>query len=226
MAGSLLSAVQQCQRDEDKLQVIRAAGGVAGNECPSILHLFQQPTPMKQEAAMALAQKCAAINAGDLAGVCREFDQAAPQAKFGVLQAFAPRLQDPQNKNYVTTAFFSQQDQQMADQIISGAKGGAPPPPPGYGQPPPPGYGQPPPPGYGQPPPPGYGQPPPPGYGPPPPPGYGPPMMVGPPQPVMFAQPMMDPKTAKKMQKDQKKMMKKHHHKKKGFGFGSFSFSL
>jgi len=216
MAGTLLGAVQQCQRDEDKLQVIRAAGGVAGNECPHILHLFQQPTPPKSEAATLLAQKCAGITAADLSACCREFDQASPQAKFAVLQAFAPRLQDPQNKNHVITAFFSQQDQQMADQIIMGSRGGGAPPPP------PPGYGQPPPPGYG---------PPPPGYGPPPPPGYGPPpmMVVGPPQPMMVGQPMMpyDKKAMKKQEKYEKKMYKKgHKHHKKSFGFGSFSFSL
>ena len=66
MAGSLLAAIQQCQRDEDKLQVIRSAGGVNGNECPHILHTFQHPTPMKIEAANALASKCTGITAGDL----------------------------------------------------------------------------------------------------------------------------------------------------------------
>ena len=64
--ATLLNAVQQCQRDEDKMQVIRAAGGVNGNECPHILHLFPQPTPIKSEAAAILAQKCAGITAADL----------------------------------------------------------------------------------------------------------------------------------------------------------------
>jgi len=206
----MLAVVQQCPRDEDKLQAIRGGGVVTGNECPHILHLFNQPTPIKSEAAQLLAQKCSGITAQDLMAVCREFDQAAPQAKFGALQAFAPRLQDPQNKNYVIGAFYSQQDQQVADQIITGARGGTP----GYGAPPPAGYGAPPPPGYGAPPPPGYGAPPPPVYGAPP--MYGAQPMMGP--------HVMDPKAAKKMAKQQKKHHK--HHKKGSFGFGSFSFSL